>query len=365
MAQLTGADAPAQRLLLPLTLELTDEELDAVEPHGEQLRRVGLRGRAVRRPGGGAARGAVAAPAVRRRRLLPRARGRPGARPLRRLGQPARAVRGHLRLPRGGQGRAAARRSARCASCCSGSSPPSCRRTTCTGARRSCSCRGRSWSAGLGGGSVPVVVGPTAVGKTAVALALAAHLAARGHLGRLAPGLSPARHRHRQADPQGARARPAPRPRPGRAGRALQRRALRAGRRRAGSAEIRDRGRLPVVVGGTGLYVRALAEGLFREPPLDAGAAPLARRLHRAARAARAAAVGRPARSRLPRAVGASAPPAPIEVALLTGRPLSHWQAGRARARPPSTRGTLCSPCPGRCCSSGSPGGPRRWCGAG
>ncbi len=42
MAQLTGADAPAQRLLLPLTLELTDEELDAVEQHGEQLRQVGF-----------------------------------------------------------------------------------------------------------------------------------------------------------------------------------------------------------------------------------------------------------------------------------------------------------------------------------
>ena len=42
LAQLTGADAPAQRLLLPLTLELTDEELDAVERHSEQLRRVGF-----------------------------------------------------------------------------------------------------------------------------------------------------------------------------------------------------------------------------------------------------------------------------------------------------------------------------------
>ncbi|HUF36546.1 MAG TPA: DNA mismatch repair endonuclease MutL [Gemmatimonadales bacterium] len=41
MRQLTGSDAPAQRLLLPLTLELTDEELDAVEAHGEALRRVG------------------------------------------------------------------------------------------------------------------------------------------------------------------------------------------------------------------------------------------------------------------------------------------------------------------------------------
>ena len=42
LAQLTGADPPAQRLLLPLTLELTDEELDAVESHGEELRRVGF-----------------------------------------------------------------------------------------------------------------------------------------------------------------------------------------------------------------------------------------------------------------------------------------------------------------------------------
>jgi DNA mismatch repair protein MutL len=41
LAQLTGADAPAQRLLLPLTLELTDEELDAVERHGEPLRAIG------------------------------------------------------------------------------------------------------------------------------------------------------------------------------------------------------------------------------------------------------------------------------------------------------------------------------------
>ncbi|HEY7637502.1 MAG TPA: DNA mismatch repair endonuclease MutL [Gemmatimonadales bacterium] len=42
LAQLTGADAPAQRLLLPITLELTDEELDAVDSHTEELRRVGF-----------------------------------------------------------------------------------------------------------------------------------------------------------------------------------------------------------------------------------------------------------------------------------------------------------------------------------
>lgn len=42
MAQLTGGEAIAQRLLLPLTLELNDEELDAVERHGDKLRRVGF-----------------------------------------------------------------------------------------------------------------------------------------------------------------------------------------------------------------------------------------------------------------------------------------------------------------------------------
>jgi DNA mismatch repair protein MutL len=42
LLQLSGVGAPAQRLLLPLTLELTDQELDAFETHGEELRRVGF-----------------------------------------------------------------------------------------------------------------------------------------------------------------------------------------------------------------------------------------------------------------------------------------------------------------------------------
>jgi DNA mismatch repair protein MutL len=42
IARLKGEALPAQRLLLPLTIELTDEELDAVESHGEPLRRVGF-----------------------------------------------------------------------------------------------------------------------------------------------------------------------------------------------------------------------------------------------------------------------------------------------------------------------------------
>ncbi|HSE28517.1 MAG TPA: DNA mismatch repair endonuclease MutL [Gemmatimonadales bacterium] len=41
-AQLDGAGAPSQRLLVPLTLELTDEELEVLERHGELLARAGF-----------------------------------------------------------------------------------------------------------------------------------------------------------------------------------------------------------------------------------------------------------------------------------------------------------------------------------
>jgi DNA mismatch repair protein MutL len=41
MRQLTGDGAPAQRLLLPLTLEFTPPELDAIEQHRQLLQRVG------------------------------------------------------------------------------------------------------------------------------------------------------------------------------------------------------------------------------------------------------------------------------------------------------------------------------------
>ena len=47
---------------------------------------------------------------------------------------------------------------------------------------------------------------------------------------------------------------------------------------RAAIADITARGRLPIVVGGTGLYYRALATGLFEAPPPD----PAIRARHRA-----------------------------------------------------------------------------------
>jgi DNA mismatch repair protein MutL len=42
LAQLEGQGMPSQRLLLPITIELTDEELDVVASHDEMLRRIGF-----------------------------------------------------------------------------------------------------------------------------------------------------------------------------------------------------------------------------------------------------------------------------------------------------------------------------------
>ena len=51
---------------------------------------------------------------------------------------------------------------------------------------------------------------------------------------------------------------------------------------RAALAEIQARGRVPIVAGGTGLYLRALVDGLFPEPPEQKG---LRERLRRTAAA--------------------------------------------------------------------------------
>ena len=171
---------------------------------------------------------------------------------------------------------------------------------------------------------VPVIVGPTGVGKTAVVAAWAA-------LEPITVVSADARQVYRGLDI--GTAKPAA---------ALLARVPHVGldvvepgeRYSAGQfardaaawlAAIQSGGRQPVVVGGTGFYVRALAEGLFHEPPLDAGRRerlrawtarlPVARLAHWAARLDRRFAGG--GRQRAARA---------IEVALLTGRGLSWWQ---------------------------------------
>ncbi|KPJ90077.1 MAG: hypothetical protein AMS18_11580, partial [Gemmatimonas sp. SG8_17] len=83
-------------------------------------------------------------------------------------------------------------------------------------------------------------------------------------------------------------------------------------------------GNQPVVVGGTGFYIRALADGLFREPPMDS-----ARRDRLRQWARTAAGLGRWAKRLDTRYSGGGRQRAArtIEVALLTGRPLSWWQS--------------------------------------
>jgi tRNA dimethylallyltransferase len=96
-------------------------------------------------------------------------------------------------------------------------------------------------------------------------------------------------------------------------------------------ADVRGRDKQPMLVGGTGLYVRALAEGLFTEPALDP-----ARRRSLDAWTARLEPIEllRWA-SRLDpgfRGGGRQRAARAIEVALLSGRPLSYWQeAARAQ----------------------------------
>ncbi len=182
----------------------------------------------------------------------------------------------------------------------------------------------------MAGGRVPVLVGPTAVGKTAVAVALGAHWS-------LEVISADSRQVYRRLDIGTAKPTKKDRARVPHHGIDVVDPGTRysAGHfARDGVGwldEIRARDKLPVVVGGTGLYVRALAEGLFAEPPLDSG-----KRRSLDAWTARLEPIEllRWAARLDPgfRGGGRQRAARAIEVALLTGRPLSYWQqAARAR----------------------------------
>jgi len=114
----------------------------------------------------------------------------------------------------------------------------------------------------------PILLGPTGVGKTAVALALAEYWP-------IEVISADSRQVYRGLDI--ATAKPTPRERQRVPHHLLD--LIRPGERYSAGrfavdaaeaiGEIRGRGRFPVVVGGTGLYLKALVDGLFKEPPLD------------------------------------------------------------------------------------------------
>lgn len=100
-------------------------------------------------------------------------------------------------------------------------------------------------------------------------------------------------------------------------------------------AEATQAQRVPLVVGGTGFYLRALAMPLFEEPPLDVDRrAALARVLTpmTTPELRRWCEQLDPARAHLGRTQLLRA----IEIAVLTGRPISEWH--RARSRTPTVR---------------------------
>lgn len=111
-----------------------------------------------------------------------------------------------------------------------------------------------------------------------------------------------------------------------------------ARRGRRAIAEIRGRGRLPIVVGGSGFYLRALLEGLSPLPPADPELRrELARRaadegaeiIHRELAAVDPETARRLAPADVQRVVRA------LEVARSTGLPLSAWIAARPAGEEP------------------------------
>lgn len=174
---------------------------------------------------------------------------------------------------------------------------------------------------------LPVLVGPTAVGKTAVAAALAAHWP-------LAVISADSRQVYRGLDIGTAKPSAALRARVPHWGLDLvdpgeRYSAGRYAREAAGWLDDLPAERQAVVVGGTGFYVRALVDGLFHEPPLDPDRRARLRDLLQGAHDLAAWAV------RLDPAFpggGRQRAARSVEVALLTGRPLSWWQRHAAAA---------------------------------
>ena len=182
-----------------------------------------------------------------------------------------------------------------------------------------------------------VITGPTASGKTALSIALAERIG--GEIISM-----DSRQVYRGMDIGTAKATPSDRARVPHHGLDLvpPNERYNAGRfatdARGWIRDIRGRGRVPVLVGGTGFFLRALTQPMFSEPPLDkARKEALKRYLERYSRvellrwlraldqvsAARMTTEG--GRQRIARA---------IEIALLTGRTLTEWHAQAQPEKP-------------------------------
>ncbi len=106
--------------------------------------------------------------------------------------------------------------------------------------------------------------------------------------------------------------------------------------------EIEARGRLPILVGGTGFFLRALTDPLFEEPPVSEDRRARLRRWLSARppeELARWVRVLDPKRSGLAEQGGAHRLSRSVEVPLLTGRSLSWWhREGVPEAEPLDVR---------------------------
>ncbi|MEJ2539752.1 MAG: tRNA (adenosine(37)-N6)-dimethylallyltransferase MiaA [Gemmatimonadota bacterium] len=101
--------------------------------------------------------------------------------------------------------------------------------------------------------------------------------------------------------------------------------------------EIRSRGHLPILVGGTGFFLKALLQPLFREPPLDAARRGRLRRYLRTMERDRLVRWVRaldPQRAERAEQGGPQRLSRTLEVPLLTGRPLSWWHREAAAEEP-------------------------------
>ncbi|MFW6206185.1 MAG: tRNA (adenosine(37)-N6)-dimethylallyltransferase MiaA, partial [Gemmatimonadota bacterium] len=211
------------------------------------------------------------------------------------------------------------------------------------GARPSAGSPSTSWSDASGGMAdrghaaagkdALVLTGPTAAGKTRLALAVAERLG-----GEIISADS--RQVYRSLDIGTAKATAVERARvphhgldlvdPGE--RYSAGRFARDARRWVG--EIQARGRVPLIVGGTGFFLRALTAPLFREPPLDRDRRERLKTfldgLPDGALARWLAVLDPESAERLAEQGGRQRVLRALEMALLTGRPLGWWHRHRA-----------------------------------